>query len=128
MLRLTLSAPAVAAAMNAELYRRGVPAFVRVAEVVRATPDARGTDWTFALERSSVPLHDDGTAARFAESLFGYEAEVEAVAAWAAERFAVAWDEAPARDPVFIPSPVHAGPVPKRTGAPVPAEKTTGGD
>jgi hypothetical protein len=130
MPRLTLSAQAVAAAMNAELYRRGVPAFVRVAEVVPAAAGEGlgGTDWTFALERSPVPLHDDATTTRYAEALFGYEAEVEAVAAWAAERFAVAWDAAPAREAVFIPSPVHAGPPPRPAGAPVPAEKTTGGD
>ena len=127
---LTLSAPAVAAAMNAELYRRGVPAFVRVAEVVRAPAGqgTGGTDWSFALERTPVPLHDDATATRYAEALFAYEDEVAAVAEWAAERFAVAWEEAPARGAVFIPSPVHAGASPQPAGAPVPAQKTTGGD
>jgi hypothetical protein len=130
MLRLTLSAQALAAAVNAELYRRGVPAFVRVAELVRAPAGEGmgGTDWTFALERSPVPLHDDGTATRYAEALFGNEEQVEAVAAWAAERFSVAWDAAPARGAVFIPSPVHAARPPDRTGTPIPAEKMTGGD
>jgi hypothetical protein len=130
MLRLTLSAQAVAAAVNAELYRRGVPAFVRVADVVRAPAGegTGGTEWTFALERSPVPLHDDATATRYAEALFAYEDQVEAVAAWAVERFAVAWDAAPAREAVFIPSPVHAARPPDRTGTPMPAERTTGGD
>ncbi len=113
--------------MNAELYRRGVPAFVRVVEVVRAPAGENGVDWTFALERSPVPLHDDATAARYAEALFSYEQAVDEVAAWAADRFAIAWDEAPARVAVFIPSPLHAAP-PQPAGAPVHAEKTTGGD
>jgi hypothetical protein len=128
MPRLTLSAQALVAAMNAELYRRGVPAFVRVLGVVRA-PAGQGTggsDWTFALERSPVPLHDDGTAARYAEALFGYEEEVADVAEWAAERFAVAWDEVP-RVAVFIPSPPHGAPT-RPADAPVAAEKTTGGE
>jgi predicted 3-demethylubiquinone-9 3-methyltransferase (glyoxalase superfamily) len=113
--------------MNAELYRRGVPAFVRVLEVVRAPAMEGEPDWSFALERSPVPLHDDDTAARYAEALFSYEREVDEVAAWAADRFAVAWDEAPARVAVFIPSPVHAA-YPQRAEAAVPAEKTAGGD
>ena len=82
MPRIPLSAQALAAAMNAELYRRGVPAFVRVVEVVRA-PEGEGTggaDWTFALERSPVPLHGDDTAARYAQALFRYDDEVDAVA------------------------------------------------
>jgi hypothetical protein len=128
MPRLTLSAQALAAAMNAELYRRGVPAFVRVRDVVRA-PAGEGTggaDWTFALERSPVPLHDDATAARYAEALFRYEDEVHAIAEWAVQRFAVAWYPVP-RGPVFIPSP---GPVlqPPQRGEPVPAENGTGGE
>jgi hypothetical protein len=127
MQRITLSASALAAAMNAELYRRGVPAFVRVAEVVREPADAGGADWSLALERSPVPLHEDATATRFAEALFGYEAEVGEVAAWAADRFTVAW-EAPAREAVFVPSPVHAGAAPPGTVEPVAAEKTAGGD
>ncbi len=113
--------------MNAELYRRGVPAFVRVLEVVRAPADPAAPDWTFALECSPVPLHDDATAARYAEALFSYEREVDEVAAWAAGRFSIAWDEAPARVPIFIPSPVHAA-HPQPAGAAVPAEKTAGGD
>jgi hypothetical protein len=128
MPRIALSAQAVAAAMNAELYRRGVPAFVRVVEVVRA-PAGEGTggmDWTFAMERSPVPLHDDSTAARFAAAFFGYERDVGAVAEWAAERFDVTWEEAP-RAAVFIPSPEHGAPFPA-PATPVPAEKTTGGE
>lgn len=113
--------------MNAELYRRGVPAFVRVVEVVRAPVGEGGTDWTFALERSPVPLHEDATATRYAAALFSYEQEVDEVAAWAADRFAVDWDEVPARVPVFIPSPVHAA-YPQPAEAALPAEKTTGGD
>ena len=128
MRRITLPANALVAAMNAELYRRGVPAFVRVAEVVRAPAEAGEADWSFALERSPVPLHDHATAGRFAEALFGYEVEVDAVAEWAAERFTVAWEEAPAREAVFIPSPVHAGAAPHRTVEPVAAEKTARGD
>lgn len=124
MRRITLSASALSAAMNAELYLRGVPAFVRVAEVVRAQA---APGWSFALERSPVPLHDHGTAERFAEGLFGYEREVDAVAAWAAERFTVAWDAAPAREPVFIPSPVHAGAPPPSAGQPVVVKNTTAG-
>lgn len=110
MRRIMLSASALAAAMNAELYRRGVPAFVRVGEVVRAPATDGGAGWSFALERSPVPLHDDATATRFAEALFGYEAEVDAVAAWAADRFTVAWEPAPAREAVFIPSRLHGSP------------------
>lgn len=126
MPRVPLSARAVAAAMNAELYRRGVPAFVRVLEVVRARAVDDEPDWTFALECSPVPLHDD-TATRYADALFGYERDVAEVASWAADRFAIAWDEVPAGVPVFIPSPVHAAhPLP--TGVPVPADKTTGGE
>lgn len=128
MPRLTLSAQALAAAMNAELYRRGVPAFVRVGDVVRA-PAGEGTgggDWSFALERSPVPLHDDETAARYAEALFAYEDEVDAVSRWAAERFAVAWDPVP-RGPVFIPSPAPVLSPPEK-GEPVAAENGTGGE
>ncbi|HST59765.1 MAG TPA: hypothetical protein VLK84_13770, partial [Longimicrobium sp.] len=106
---------------------RGVPAFVRVLEVVRAPADPGAPDWTFALECSPVPLHDDDTAARYAEALFSYEQEVDEVAAWAADRFDVAWDEVPAHAAVFIPSPVHAAPL-QPTEAPVPAEKMAGGD
>ena len=128
MPRLTLTAQALAAAMNAELYRRGVPAFVRVGDVVRA-PAGEGTggaDWTFAVERSPVPLHDDATAARYAEALFAYEDEVHAVAEWAVQRFAVAWDPVP-RGPVFIPCPEPA-PQPPAIGEPVAAENGTGGE
>lgn len=128
MPRLTLSAPALAAAMNAELYRRGVPAFVRVREVVRAPAGEgqRGGDWSFALERSPVPLDDDDTADRFAGALFAYEAQVAEVAAWAAARFDVAWDAA-ARGAVFIPSPVHGAP-PAEKGETVAVENGTGGE
>ncbi|HEX6041757.1 hypothetical protein [Longimicrobium sp.] len=121
MLRVTLSAQALAAAMNAELYRRGVPAFVRVEQVVRAPAGegAGGADWTFALERSPVPLHDDATADRFAEALFRHAATVDAVAEWAAQRFDVDWAPAP-RAPVFIPSPEPAAHPP--AGTPVAAE------
>jgi hypothetical protein len=128
MPRLTLSPQALAAALNAELYRRGVPAFVRVGDVVRApSGEGRGgTDWTFSLERSPVPLHDDATAARYAEALFRYEDEVHAVAEWAVQRFAVAWDAAP-RGPVFIPCPEPAG-FPPEKGEPVAAENRTGGE
>lgn len=128
MRRITLSAQALAAEMNAELVRRGVPAFVRVAEIVRVPADAGGADWTFALERSPVPLHDDGTAARFAEALFGYEGELDALAAWAADRFTVEWEPASAREAIFIPSPVHAGPSTQRRGARAGAENGAGGD
>lgn len=128
MRRIALSASELAAALNAELYRRGVPAFVRVGEVVRAPAGegAGGEDWTFSLERSPVPLHDDGTAACYAEALFRYEAEVEALAEWAAARFCVAWDPAPRRA-VFIPSPEPAV-RPPQPGRPVGAENTTGGE
>ena len=128
MRRITLSAQALAAAMNAELYRRGVPASVRVGEVVRVETARDGADWSFALERSPVPLHDDTTAARFAEALFGYEAEVGAVAAWAAGRFSVTWEPVPVCEAVFIPSPVHAGPAHGRAGAQAIAENRAGGD
>jgi hypothetical protein len=121
MYRITLSAQALAAAMNAELYRRGVPAFVRVGTVVRAPAGegAGGADWTFSIERSPVPMHDDAVAARYAEALFEHEGQVEEVAWWAAERFSVAWDEAP-RHAVFIPSETHGTPAP-RPDAPVPS-------
>ena len=114
--------------MNAELYRRGVPAFVRVLQVVRAPAGegVGGSDWSFALERSPVPLHDDATADRFAGALFGYEAQVADVAEWAASRFDVAWDAAP-RGPVFIHSPLHGVP-PAERGATVAAENGTGGE
>lgn len=128
MPRLTLSAQALAAAMNAELYRRGVPAFVRFADVVRvpAGEGMDGADWDFALERSPVPLRADDTAARYAEALFGYADEVEEVAVWAAQRFAVAWDEAPRREAVFVPSPEHGVSAPARAGERVHAENRTG--
>jgi hypothetical protein len=129
MPRTPLSAQALAAAMNAELFRRGVPAFVRVEAVVRAPAGegADGADWTFSLERSPVPLQDDATAARFARALFRWENEVDAVARWAAERFAVAWEEPGPRAAVFIPAP---DPVPRvpRPGEPVAAENGTGGE
>jgi hypothetical protein len=121
MYRITLSAQALAAAMNAELYRRGVPAFGRVEAVVRA-PAGEGVadaDWTFSIERSPVPLHDDATAARYGEALFGFEGRVDEVARWAADRFSVAWDEVP-RHAVFVPSAVHGSPAAK-PDAPVPS-------
>ncbi|HYR10606.1 MAG TPA: hypothetical protein VEQ60_22710 [Longimicrobium sp.] len=116
--------------MNAELYRRGVPAFVRVQTVVRAPAGegVEGGDWTFALERSPVPLHDDATAERYAEALFGYEAEVEAVARWAAERFQAAWEEEAPREAIFIPAPSPGVPRVPRIGQPVAAEHRTGGE
>ena len=113
--------------MNAELYRRGVPALVRVAEVVRAPAYPGAPDWTFALDRSPVPLCADDTAARYAEALFRYEGEVAEVAAWAADRFAVEWDEVPARAAVFIPSSVHAA-HPQPADGQVPAERAARGD
>lgn len=130
MPRIPLSAQALAAAMNAELYRRGVPAFVRVQAVVRvpAGEGIDGGDWTFALERSPVPLHGDDTAARYAQALFRYDDEVDAVARWAAERFAVTWDEEPACGAVFIPAPEPAVPRSPHRGEPVAAEKGTGGE
>jgi hypothetical protein len=106
MPRIALHASALAAAMNAELYRRGVPAFVRVGAVVRARQ--HGAEWTFALERPPVPLDDDGTTDRYAVALFRWEDEVDAVARWAEERFTVAWqDEAP-RGEIFVPAPEPA--------------------
>ncbi|HEX6372696.1 MAG TPA: hypothetical protein VF006_27495 [Longimicrobium sp.] len=130
MPRIPLTAQALAAAMNAELYRRGVPAFVRVDAVVRvpAGEGAEGADWTFSLERSPVPLHDDATAARYAEALFRYEAEVDAVARWAAERFQAEWEEEAPRGPVFIPAPEPGVPRVPRVGEPVAAENGTGGE
>jgi hypothetical protein len=130
MPRIPLSAQALAAAMNAELYRRGVPAFVRVEAVVRA-PAGEGADgagWTFSLERSPVPLHDDPTAARYAEALFRYEDAVDAVAAWAAERFQAVWEEEAPRGPVFIPAPEPGVPRVPRIGERVAAENGTGGE
>lgn len=128
MHRITLSAQALAAAMNAELYRRGVPAFVRVDAVVRAPAGegAGGADWAFSIERSPVPLHDDATAARYADALFGFERQVDEVARWAADRFSVAWEEAP-RPAVFIPAEVHGAPAPRPVDA-VPAENGSAGD
>ena len=129
MPRITLSASALAAAMNAELYRRGVPAFVRVGAVVRA-PAGEGTggaDWAFGVERSPVPLDDEATAQRYAAALFSWDDEVDAVARWAAERFAVAWGDQAPRGAVFIPAPepaVH----PARRGEPVGARKAAGGE
>lgn len=130
MPRIPLSAQALAAAMNAELYRRGVPAFVRVQEVVRAPAGegVGGGDWTFSLERSPVPLHDDATAARYAQALFLYDGQVDAVGHWAAERFAVAWDGDDARGAVFIPAPEPAAPRVPRRGEPVGAKNGTGGE
>lgn len=130
MPRIPLSPQALAAAMNAELYRRGVPAFVRVEAVVRA-PAGEGTagaGWTFSLERSPVPLHDDTVAARYADALFRYEDEVGAVAAWAAERFQAAWEEEAPRVPVFIPAPEPGVPRVPRIGERVAAENGTGGE
>ena len=130
MPRIPLSAQALAAAMNAELYRRGVPAFVRVEAVVRA-PAGEGADgagWTFSLERSPVPLHDDTTAVRYAQALFRYEDQVDAVAAWAAERFEAVWEEAVPRGPVFIPAPETWVPRVPRIGERVAAENRTGGE
>jgi hypothetical protein len=130
MPRIPLSAQALAAAMNAELYRRGVPAFVRVEAVVRAPAGegAASADWTFSLERSPVPLHDDTTAARYAEALFRCEDEVDAVAAWAAERFQAVWEEEAPRGPVFIPAPEPGVPRIPRIGERVTAENGTGGE
>jgi hypothetical protein len=129
MPRTPVSAQALAAAMNAELYRRGVPAFVRVEAVVRAPAGegADGADWTFSLERSPVPLQDDATAERYARALFRYEDEVDAVARWAAERFAVAWAEEGSRGALFIPAP-QAEPRVPRKGDRVAAENGTGGE
>jgi hypothetical protein len=124
MSRIALNASTLAAAMNAELYRRGVPAFVRVGTVVRAEPDAAG--WTFALERSPVPLEDDATADRYAAGLFRWEGDVDAVAAWAAERFTVAWDDPAPRGAVFIPAPEPAARPARRK--PVGAKNGTGGE
>ena len=129
MPRIRVSA-ALAAAMNAELYRRGVPAFVRVEAVVRAPAGegVEGGDWTFSLERSPVPLHDDSTAARYAEALFRYEDEVNAVARWAAARFEAAWEAEAPRGAVFIPAPEPEVPRVPRIGEPVVAENGTGGE
>jgi hypothetical protein len=130
MPRIPLSAQALAAAMNAELYRRGVPAFVRVQAVVRA-PAAEGVDgadWMFSLERSPVPLHEDATATRYAEALFRYEDEVDAVARWAAERFEAAWEQEAPRGAVFIPAPEPGVPRAPRIGERVAAENGTGGE
>ena len=130
MPRIPLSAQALAAAMNAELYRRGVPAFVRVEAVVRA-PAGEGTDgadWTFSLERSPVPLHDDAAAARYAEALFRYQDEVDAVAAWAAARFEAVWEEEAPRGRVFIPAPEPGVARVSRIGERVAAENRTGGE
>lgn len=130
MPRIPLTVQALAAAMNAELYRRGVPAFVRVLAVVRAPAGegVRGADWTFSLERSPVPMHDDGTAARYAEGLFRYEDEVDAVARWAAERFDAVWEADPPRLAIFIPAPEPARLRVPRFGERVGAENRTGGE
>ncbi|HEU4880847.1 MAG TPA: hypothetical protein VFT45_01340 [Longimicrobium sp.] len=130
MPRIPVSAQALAAAMNAELYRRGVPAFVRVEAVVRAPAGegVDGSDWTFSLERSPVPLHDDATAARYAEALFRYEDEVDAVACWAAERFEPGWEAEASRGAVFTPAPEPGRPPVPRIGQPVAAENGTGGE
>ena len=125
MSRIALNTSALAAAMNAELYRRGVPAFVRVDRIVRTEPEGAG--WTFALERSPVPLDDDQTADRYAAGLFRWEDEVDAVAAWAAERFAVAWEDQGPRREIFIPAPEPA-PRPARRERTVGAKNTTGGE
>lgn len=127
MPRIPLTAHALAAAMNAELYRRGVPAFVRVLAVVRAPggEGVDGADWTFSLERSPVPLHDDATAARYAEALFRHEDEVDAVARWAAERFQAVWEAEVPREAIFIPAPE---PRVSRIGGTVAAENGTGGE
>lgn len=127
MPRIALNAQALAAAMNAELYRRGVPAFVRVDAVVRA-PAGAGGGWAFSLERSPVPLHDDAAAARYAQALFRYQAQVEAVAEWAAERFAVAWNQEAPRGAVFIPAPEPAGRAMPKAAHPVAAKNGTGGE
>jgi hypothetical protein len=124
MSRIAINPSALAAAMNAELYRRGVPAFVRVGRIVRAEP--RGAEWTFSLERSPVPLDDDETAERFAAGLFRWEDEVDAVARWAAERFTVAWDEPAQRREIFIPAPEPAARPAHREA--VGAENGTGGE
>jgi hypothetical protein len=130
MSRIPVSAQAVAAAMNAELYGRGVPAFVRVEAVVRAPAGEGidGADWTLSLERSPVPLHDDATAARYAEALFRYEDAVDAVAQWAADRFQVAWKEEAPRRAVFIPAPEPGAARVPRIGERVAAENGTGGE
>lgn len=130
MPRIPLSAQALAAAMNAELYGRGVPAFVRVDAVVRAPAGegVGGGDWTFSLERSPVPLDDDATAARYAGALFRHEDDVDAVARWAAERFQAVWEAEVPRGPVFIPAPEPGVPRIPRIGAPVAAEHGTGGE
>ncbi|HEY0020431.1 MAG TPA: hypothetical protein VGC13_29305 [Longimicrobium sp.] len=129
MPRITLSASALAAALNADLYRRGVPAFVRVDQVVRAPAGegVDGADWVFGLERSLVPLDDDATAERYATALFTWEDEVDAAARWAAQRFAIAWDEDAPREAVFIPAPEPAA-HPARRGRPVGARKAAGGE
>lgn len=125
MSRIALNTSALAAAMNAELYRRGVPAFVRVDRIVRAEP--RGAEWTFSLERSPVPLDDDQTAERYAAGLFRWEDEVDAVAAWAAERFTVAWEDPAPRGDIFIPAPEPA-PRPAHGEKTVGAKNATGGE
>ncbi len=124
MPRIPLSAQALAAARNAELYRRGVPAFVRVQAVVRAPAGVgvEGGDWTFSLERSPVPLHDDGTAARYAGALFRHEDAMDAVARWAAERFEVVWEMEAPREAVFIPRAGAGVSRVPRIGEPVAAE------
>jgi hypothetical protein len=130
MPRIPLSAQALAAAMNAELYRRGVPVFVRVDAVVRAPAGegVGGGDWTFSLERSPVPLDDDTTAARYADSLFRHEDDVDAVARWAAERFQALWEAEAPRGPIFIPAPEPGALGVARIGEPVAAENGTGGE
>jgi hypothetical protein len=127
MSRIALDASALAAAMNAELYRRGVPAFVRVDRIVRVGPGS--SEWTFSLERCPVPLEDDDMAARYAAGLFRWEDEVDAVAGWAAQRFTVVWDHAAARGEVFIPAPEpEAAPRPVHRKEPVGAKNGTGGE
>ena len=128
MPRIPLSAQALQAALNAELYRRGVPAFVRVEAVVRAPAGegADGADWTFSLQRSPVPLHDDATAARYAAALFASEEVVDDLGRWAAARFQPVWEEEPPRAALFIPAPGPGVRVPR--GKPVGAESGTGGE
>lgn len=130
MPRIPLSAQALAAAMNAELYRRGVPAFVRVDAVVRAPAGegVDGGDWRFSLERSPVTLHDDATAARYARALFRHEDAVDAVARWAAERFQAVWEAEVPRAAVFIPAPEPGVSRVPHIGEPVAAENGTGGE